>query len=87
MVADQIAELVDDHQGILEQVPLELVEVEGPDEVVQRLLQPKLGEPRLEAQAEVLQAGRRLIYVDGRVTRDGELVACAQATFARVETI
>lgn len=55
-------------------------------EISVRFLRPVF-DGRLEAQAEVLQAGKRLIYVDGRVTRDGELVACAQATFARVETV
>ena len=52
MVANQIPQLIDDGQGVLEQVPLELVQIEGSDEVVERLLELKLGQPRVQPQAE-----------------------------------
>lgn len=39
---------------------------------------------RLEARAKVLHAGKRLVTVEGGVTREGEVVAVAQATFARI---
>lgn len=39
---------------------------------------------RLEARGTVLKKGRRLATAEGEVTREGELVAKAVVTFARV---
>jgi acyl-coenzyme A thioesterase PaaI-like protein len=38
----------------------------------------------LEARGRVLKAGRTLIFAEGEVLQDGELVAKAAVTFARV---
>jgi hypothetical protein len=61
MVADQIPKLIDDPQRVLEQVPLEPVELEGSDEIVERLLDLELGEPRVQAQAEQKVVGLRQV--------------------------
>ncbi len=39
---------------------------------------------RLEARARVLHAGKRMLFVAGEVTREGQVVAAGQATFVRV---
>ena len=52
-------------------------------EISVRFLRPVF-DGRLEARARVRHAGKRLLSVEGSVTREGELVAVAQATFARV---
>ena len=61
MVANQIPELIDDDQGVLEQVQLELVQIEGSDEVVERLLELQLGKPRVQAQPEQEIVGLRQV--------------------------
>lgn len=40
----------------------------------------------LEARAAVVSSGKRLLVLDGRVTRAGELVALGQATFVPIRT-
>jgi uncharacterized protein (TIGR00369 family) len=52
-------------------------------EISVRFLRPVF-DGRLEARAKVLHAGKRLLSVEGSVTREGELVAAGQATFVRV---
>ena len=39
---------------------------------------------RLEARARVLHAGKRMIFVEGDVKRDGQVVAVGHATFVKV---
>lgn len=39
---------------------------------------------RLEARARVLHAGKRVLFVEGDVKRDGDVVAVGHATFVRV---
>lgn len=38
----------------------------------------------LEARARVLKAGKRLVFAEGQVRHDGELVAVGQGTFAAI---
>ncbi|WP_232698867.1 PaaI family thioesterase [Brevibacillus daliensis] len=46
---------------------------------------PAKGE-RLEAVSKVIKSGRKLIIMEARVTCDGELVAFASGTYARINT-
>ncbi|HYU15234.1 MAG TPA: PaaI family thioesterase [Candidatus Acidoferrum sp.] len=52
-------------------------------EISVRFLRPVV-DGRLEARARVMRAGRRLLFVDGDVRREGEVVAVGQATFVPV---
>jgi len=52
-------------------------------EISVRFVQPVF-DGRLEARARVIRAGKRLVFVEGDVRRDGEVVAVGQATFVPV---
>jgi uncharacterized protein (TIGR00369 family) len=54
-------------------------------EISVRFLRP-IFDGRLEARARVLRAGKRLLFVEADVRRDGEVVAVGQATFVPVAT-
>ena len=52
-------------------------------EISVRFLRPVF-DGRLEARARVLHAGKRLLFVEGDVRREGEVVAVGQACFVPV---
>jgi uncharacterized protein (TIGR00369 family) len=52
-------------------------------EISVRFLRPVF-DGRLEARARVLHGGKRLLFVEGDVRRDGEVVAVGQASFVPV---
>ena len=52
-------------------------------EISVRFLRPVF-DGRLEARARVLHSGKRLLFVEADVRRDGELVAVGQASFVPI---
>ncbi len=52
-------------------------------EISVRFLKP-IFDGRLEARARVIHGGKRLLFVEGDVRRDGEVMAVGQATFVPV---
>jgi uncharacterized protein (TIGR00369 family) len=52
-------------------------------EISVRFLRP-IVDGRLEARARVIHAGKRILFVDGEVRRDGDVVAVGQATFVPI---
>lgn len=52
-------------------------------EISVRFLRPVF-DGRLEARARLLHGGRRLLFVEGEVKREGEVVAVGQASFVPI---
>jgi uncharacterized protein (TIGR00369 family) len=52
-------------------------------EISVRFLRPVF-DGRLEARATLLHGGKRLLFVEGQVVRDGEVVAVGQASFVPI---